>query len=96
MTKAEIVEKIAVASHSSKKEAFDLVEAAFELMQQVLKSGEDLKIARFGNFEVQKKNARRGRNPKTGEALTIAPRRVLTFKPSPVLKQRINGESEQI
>lgn len=94
MTKAEIVERLAIASNSSKKESFDLVEAVFELMKEVLESGENLKIARFGNFEVKNKNARRGRNPKTGVPLTITPRRVLTFKPSPVLKQQINGSPD--
>ena len=91
MTKADIVDKVAEATGITKKESFDLVEAAFEEMKQVLESGENLKIARFGNFEVKKKKARKGRNPKTGEELTITPRRVLTFKPSPVLKQQING-----
>ena len=92
LTKADIVEKLAVAENISKKESFDLVETAFEMMRQVLETGDNLKITRFGNFEVKRKNARKGRNPKTGEALTITPRRVLTFKPSALLKHALNEE----
>ena len=90
MTKADIVDKVAEAIHITRKESFNLVEAAFAEMKQALESGENLKISGFGVFEVQKKKARRGRNPKTGEELIITPRRVLTFKPSAILKQQIN------
>ena len=93
LTKADIVEKLRATENMSKKDAFDLVEAAFEVMRQVIESSENLKIPRFGNFEVKEKNARKGRNPKSGEPLTIAARRVLTFKPSPVLKQQIDSDS---
>jgi integration host factor subunit alpha len=91
MTKADIVDRVAEATGITKKESFDLVEAAFAEMKQVIESGENLKISGFGVFEVQQKHARKGRNPQTGEALIIAPRRILTFKPSPVLKRHING-----
>ena len=92
LTKADIVEKLRATENISRKESFDLVDVAFEVMREVIESGENLKIARFGNFVVKKKNARKGRNPASGEALTITARRVLTFKPSPVLKQQIDGE----
>jgi len=67
-----------------------LVEAVFALIKSTLETGEKLKIAGFGNFEVKQKADRRGRNPQTGETITIEARRILTFKPSQVLKKAIN------
>ena len=69
-----------------------MVEAVFALMKNTLESGEDLKISGFGSFTVKKKADRRGRNPQTGESITIEARRILTFKPSGVLKAQINKE----
>jgi len=63
-------------------------------MKDTLESGEKIKIAGFGNFEVNQKKARKGRNPQTGEAITIEARKVLTFKASSVLKQSINSTAE--
>ena len=94
MTKADIVEKIQGATGMTKKEAADAVECFFATMIGVLESGENLKIARFGNFEVKAKTARRGRNPQTGEEITIAPRQVLVFKPSSLLRRAVNGGAE--
>jgi integration host factor subunit alpha len=90
MTKADIVEKIQNATGLTKKDAAEMMEAVFSVMKSTLESGENLKIAGFGNFEVKQKNDRRGRNPHTGEAITIAARQVLTFKPSALLKKAIN------
>ena len=90
MTKADIVEKIQTATGLTKKDSADMMEAVFSVMKSTLESGENLKIPGFGNFEVKKKNDRLGRNPQTGEAMTIAARQVLTFKPSTLLKQAIN------
>jgi len=70
-----------------------LTDLFFEVIGGVLGAGEGLKIAGFGNFEVKAKEARRGRNPQTGEEMTIEARRVLSFKPSLVLKKAINAES---
>jgi len=67
-----------------------LVEAVFSLIKSTLESGEKLKIAGFGNFEVKQKADRRGRNPQTGETITIEARKILTFKPSNVLRLAIN------
>ena len=61
------------------------------MLKATLERGDNLKISGFGNFVVKKKSDRRGRNPQTGEEITITARRVLTFKPSPVLKFAING-----
>jgi integration host factor subunit alpha len=62
------------------------------LIKSTLENGEKIKIAGFGNFVVKEKATRRGRNPQTGEEIEISSRRILTFKPSQVLKSSINGE----
>ncbi|MEK6606161.1 MAG: integration host factor subunit alpha [Myxococcota bacterium] len=91
MTKADIVEGIyEKVGGMSKKEAADAVECVFDTIKETLERGEKTKISGFGNFIVRDKKARIGRNPQTGEAITITPRRVLTFKPSPVLKNLLN------
>lgn len=92
MTKVDIVEKVSSTCGFSKKESSDLVEGCFALIKGCLESGEDLKISGFGKFEVKHKNPRRGRNPQTGEALEISARRILTFKPSQLLKAAVNGQ----
>ncbi len=90
MTKAEIVERINSELGFSKKESLDLLESVISIMKTTLESGENLKISGFGSFTVKQKADRRGRNPQTGEALTIEARRVLTFKPSALLRHAIN------
>lgn len=92
MTKADIVERVYERIGFSKKEASELVELVFGTLKDVLKEGKKVKISGFGNFVVRSKNARIGRNPKTGEQLTIEARHVLTFRPSQVLKGMLNGE----
>lgn len=90
MTKADIVEAIYEKVGFSKKEAADLVEMVFETIKETLENGEKIKISGFGNFVVRRKQPRLGRNPQTGEEITITDRRVLTFKPSAVLKESLN------
>ena len=93
VTKADLIDKVyAKLGDVSKKETARLVELMFTIMKDSLSNGEKLKISGFGNFVVREKNERMGRNPKTGESLVIAPRRVLTFKPSPVLRRRLNPD----
>lgn len=92
LTKADIVDNVFDRIGFSKRESTDLVELVFESLKDVLISGEKVKISGFGNFTVKEKHPRRGRNPQTGESITISGRRVLTFKPSQVLKQILNGE----
>jgi len=94
MTKAEIVERVQTATGLTKKEAFELTEAVFTAMKHTLESGENLKISGFGQFYVKQKADRKGRNPQTGESMTITARQVVTFKPSMVLRQAINGGTE--
>jgi integration host factor subunit alpha len=92
MTKADIVEKVYQKIGFSKKEASELVELVFSSLKDVLQKGEKIKISGFGNFAVRDKNERVGRNPQTGEQIKISARRVLTFRPSQVLKAMLNGE----
>lgn len=91
MTKADIVDRVCEELGGlSKKEAADAVELVFELMKTTLAAGENLKISGFGNFVVRAKTPRPGRNPQTGEQILIEARRVLTFKPSNLLKAALN------
>jgi integration host factor subunit alpha len=90
MTKLDIAERIHSKTELSKKDSIEMLENLLSIIKQTLEEGEKIKIAGFGNFEVKQKNDRRGRNPQSGEAMTIVARKILTFKPSNVLKQRIN------
>jgi integration host factor subunit alpha len=92
LTKADLVQKI-YKSHDNltKAQATLAVEALLNTMKNCLASGEELLISGFGKFNVKDKNARRGRNPQTGQELILEPRRVITFKPSGILRSRING-----
>lgn len=92
MTKADIVEKIYEKIGFSKKESAELVEVVFDIIKNTLENGDKIKIAGFGNFVVKEKADRRGRNPQTGEEITISARKILTFKPSQVLKSSLNKE----
>jgi integration host factor subunit alpha len=90
MTKQELVTTVYEKLGFSKRESSDLVEQFFKIVKQSLAQGENVKISGLGNFVVKEKQARRGRNPQTGEVIEIAPRRVLNFKLSQVLKDEIN------
>jgi len=90
MTKADLVEAVHTKIGFSKKESSDIVELLFDTMKSTLESGEKIKISGFGNFEVRDKHSRIGRNPQTGDAIEISARRVLTFKPSQILKNSLN------
>ena len=76
----------------SRQEARQLVERVFKIMKDTLTQGEDLLISGFGKFSVRQKKARRGRNPQTKEKLTINARKVVVFKASGVLRQRLSGQ----
>jgi integration host factor subunit alpha len=93
VTKADIVEQIYERVGFSKKESAELVEKVFDIIKDTLAEGEKVKISGFGNFVVREKNARKGRNPQTGEEIRLEARRVLTFKPSLVLKNVLNEEA---
>jgi integration host factor subunit alpha len=90
MNKKNIVEDIHRRVGFSKRETAAIVDAGIELVKAALADGEPVMISAFGKFSVHERRARRGRNPQTGETTTIAARRVVTFKASRVLKERIN------
>lgn len=92
MTKADIVENIYDKVGFSKKESAELVEMVFDIIKSTLEKGDKIKLAGFGNFVVKEKADRRGRNPQTGDEIIISARKILTFKPSQVLKASINKE----
>lgn len=96
MTKADIVEHIYERVGFSKKESAELVEKVFDTIKETLSQGEKVKVSGFGNFVVRQKNARKGRNPQTGEEIRLAARRVLTFKPSLVLKTILNEDNAAV
>ena len=91
MNKAAIIKKITKESRFTKLESMDIVESLFEIIKQTLESGEPLRINGFGKFVVKEKARRKGRNPQTGEEITVDARRRLTFKPCAILKSAING-----
>ena len=92
MTKAQIVEQIYEKIGFSKKESADIVELVFDTIKDTLSKGEKIKISGFGNFVVRQKRSRVGRNPQTGETIEITARKVLTLRPSQVLKSALNKE----
>jgi integration host factor subunit alpha len=94
MTKADIVEALYQKVGFSKKEAADLVELVFDTLKATLAQGQKIKISGFGNFVVREKRSRVGRNPQTGESIEISARRVLTFRPSQVLRAEVNTSLE--
>ena len=94
MTKADIVDALHEKVGFSKKEAADLVEMVFETIKGTLSQGQKIKISGFGNFVVREKRSRVGRNPQTGQSIEISARRVLTFRPSQVLRSEVNASLE--
>jgi integration host factor subunit alpha len=91
LTKVELVDAIQAVSGMTKLEGGEVLEALLEIIKDTLAEGEDIKIAGFGKFAVKEKSDRRGRNPQTGEQITIKARRILTYQASAMLKKRING-----
>jgi len=90
LTKAQLAKLLFEQIGLNKREAKDFIDVFFDLMVEELVEGRDVKVSGFGNFEVRSKGARPGRNPKTGQDVTIPPRRVITFKASGQLKEKIN------
>lgn len=94
MTKVDIVENIYEKVGFSKKEVAKIVEYIFDIIKETLIKEDKIKISGFGNFVVRKKRSRRGRNPQTGSDIEISARRILTFKPSQVLKGDLNNKEK--
>lgn len=90
ITRADLCEAVYQRVGLSRTESAALVEAVLDEISGSLVRGENVKLSSFGSFVVRAKNERIGRNPKTGEEVPISPRRVMVFKPSNVLKQKIN------
>jgi integration host factor subunit alpha len=90
LTRAEVTDAIVREIGVTRQEASNLLDDMLELVGAELQKGQEVKLARFGNFIVRRKAAREGRNPKTGEEATITARRVVTFRPSPMLKSRVS------
>ena len=99
LTKMELAGKVMESGAGNIKEAIDLVEATLELVKETLAKGEDVLISGFGKFHIRDKKARKGRNPKTGEEIIVAPRRVVTFRASNELRNRckatVNPQAHQ-
>lgn len=91
MTKADVIECLCREVGFSKKDSAEIVELIFETLKDTLEKGEKVKLSGFGNFVVREKKARVGRNPQTGAQIRISARRVLTFRPSQVLKTALNS-----
>ena len=92
ITRAQLSEAVYQEVGLSRNESADLLESVLKLMSDALAAGETVKVSSFGSFSVRKKGQRIGRNPKTGEEVPILPRKVLVFRPSQVMKTRINSK----
>jgi integration host factor subunit alpha len=93
LTKADLVQQVYKTHENlTKMQATEAIETLLKIMKDCLANGDDLLISGFGKFNVKDKKARRGRNPQTGQELILDARRVITFKPSGILRDRINGE----
>jgi len=90
LTKADVVESL-IQQGFKRKESVQLIEALLEIMKNSLARGEDVLVSGFGKFCVKEKTTRRGRNPQSGEDLLLPERRVITFKYSSVLREKINA-----
>lgn len=95
LTKATIIEKVQDElgpAGFTKSRSSEVIETLLNIMKDTMEKGEDILISGFGKFQVREKAKRKGRNPATGDAMILAPRRVVTFKCSGRLRERINGE----
>jgi len=90
LTKADIVEAIFEQTEYTQKKSTDTVETLLKIIKETLVSGEDVLLSGFGKFCVKQKEARRGRNPSTGEPMMLSPRKVVTFKCSGKLRDKVN------
>jgi integration host factor subunit alpha len=92
MTKADLVKIMCEKMGFASKESTEIVDQVFDILKETLEGGEKIKISSFGNFVVRQKRPRKGRNPKTAKEMVISGRKVVTFKPSPVLRETLNKE----
>ena len=92
LTKAKIIDAVAENNGYTRKKSIETVETVLELIKRSLESGEDVLISGFGRFCVKQKAERRGRNPATGKDMMLAPKKVVTFKWSGMLKKKLNSK----
>lgn len=95
LTRMDLSEAVFREVGLSRNESAELVESVLDHVSEALVSGESVKISSFGTFSIRDKNERIGRNPKTGEEVPIAPRRVLTFRPSHLMKERVDAGNKK-
>ena len=95
VTKNELSEALFVQVGLNKREAKDMIDAFFDRIGQSLETGTEVKISGFGNFQLRNKSARPGRNPKTGQLIPIAARRVVTFHASQKLKDVVESHARE-
>jgi integration host factor subunit alpha len=91
LTKVQVIEKVMKRNGFTRKKSTETVEILLELIKRSLESGEDVLISGFGKFCIREKKERRGRNPATGDSMMLEPRKVVTFKCSGKLRDRVNG-----
>jgi integration host factor subunit alpha len=89
ITRADLVETVSEATRLSRAESGKIVTRVFEVIEATLVRSQTVKLSRFGNFVVRKKRQRIGRNPKTGREVPITPRKVVTFRPSQLMKEQV-------
>jgi integration host factor subunit alpha len=94
LTRADLSEAVHRQVGLPRTDSADLVKEVLDAMSGALAAGENVKLSSFGTFMVRTKKGRMGRNPKTGEEVPITPRRVLVFRPSQIMKNRVNGRAE--
>ena len=92
LTKNDLIYSLYDNAGFSKAKATALIESLLEMVKATLEGGEDIMISRFGKFYVKNKNRRKGRNPQTGNSMDLGARRVVTFRCSPALRDKINGD----
>lgn len=96
LTKADLRDRLVEKLNIESRDAADLVDDFFQTLRNTLSQGQEVKLSSFGNFEIKDKRERPGRNPKTGEAIPVTARRVVTFKPSNTLKERVYSLNDQV
>ena len=94
LTKVHIVETVAENIGYTKQQSSEMIETLLEIIKRTLESGEDVLASGFGKFCVKEKNERRGRNPATGKDMMLEPRKVVTFRCSRQLREKINGNQD--
>ena len=90
VTKADLIKAICEKMDWALRESTEIVEQVFDILKETLEGGEKIKISGFGNFLVRQKRPRKGRNPQTGKEMVISGRKVVTFKPSYLLRKAVN------